>query len=41
MTGQFSAGVSGFLLWDWVPSDEGGCTYENITAGDPLLGDAA
>jgi mannan endo-1,4-beta-mannosidase len=38
MTGQFSAGVSGFLLWDWVPSDEGGCTYENITAGDPLLG---
>jgi hypothetical protein len=38
MTGQFSAGVSGFLLWDWMPSNSGGCVYEDITAADPLLG---
>jgi len=38
MTAQFSAGVSGFLLWDWMPSNGGGCVYEDITAADPLLG---
>jgi hypothetical protein len=37
ITGQFSAGVSGFLLWEWMPSNDGGCIYEDIAAGDPLL----
>jgi len=38
MTGQFAAGVSGFLLWDYVPSNRGGCVCEDITAADPPVG---
>jgi hypothetical protein len=39
MTAQFAAGVSGFLAWDWVPSNPGGgntCSYD-IGPGDPLI----
>ncbi|MEA2566052.1 MAG: mannan endo,4-beta-mannosidase, partial [Actinomycetota bacterium] len=38
MAVQFSAGVSGYLLWEWMTSNGGGCVYEDITAADPLLG---
>jgi mannan endo-1,4-beta-mannosidase len=37
MDAQFRAGVAGFLVWNWVPENEGGCHYETITAGDPLM----
>ncbi|MBL7513167.1 cellulase family glycosylhydrolase [Frankia nepalensis] len=35
MTKQFSGGVSGFLVWNWIPGTEG-CDY-GISAGDPTL----
>lgn len=37
MDAQFKAGIAGFLPWNWVPVNEGGCHYETITADDPLM----
>ena len=35
-TAMFGAGVAGALLWDWLPSASGTCTYD-IAPGDPAL----
>lgn len=32
---QFSAGASGLLVWDWVPSSDSVCSYDTYP-GDPL-----
>jgi mannan endo-1,4-beta-mannosidase len=38
MTAQFGAGSSGFLAWDWVPSNPGnGACSTDIGPGDPLI----
>jgi hypothetical protein len=34
---QLSAGVAGFLPWDYMPTDDHSCNYETITADDPLM----
>jgi hypothetical protein len=37
LSGQFAAGVSGVVVWDWVHGGAGTmCTYDIVT-GDPLL----
>ncbi len=38
MSAQLSAGVSGFMPWNYVPSDPGGgaCSYD-VGPGDPLI----
>jgi hypothetical protein len=33
---QVAAGSSGMLVWNWVPTSEGGCTYD-VAPSDPLL----
>ncbi len=43
MSAQFAAGISGFLPWDYVPSNPGGgntCSYD-IGPGDPLISELA
>lgn len=34
---QLAAGASGILLWDWVPTVSGPCSYD-IAPGDPTMG---
>ncbi len=36
LTAQFRAGISGFLVWNWVPKPDPGCTFD-IGPRDPLL----
>jgi mannan endo-1,4-beta-mannosidase len=36
MTAQFSAGVSGFLVWDWEPTAPTSCMFD-FGPGDPLI----
>jgi mannan endo-1,4-beta-mannosidase len=33
---QFPAGVSGFLVWNWVPAPDPGCTFD-VGPGDPIM----
>jgi hypothetical protein len=33
---QFQAGVSGLLVWDWVPSLSNTCSYD-VVSTDPML----
>ncbi len=43
MSAQFAAGISGFVPWDYVPSNPGGgntCSYD-IGPGDPLITELA
>ncbi|MCW2500615.1 MAG: beta-mannosidase [Frankiales bacterium] len=35
--GQSARGVKGFLVWNYMPTNDGSCNYETVTAGDPVL----
>jgi hypothetical protein len=34
---QLAAGAAGFMPWNWMPTNDGSCSYETITTGDPVL----
>jgi mannan endo-1,4-beta-mannosidase len=35
--GQFAKGDKGFLVWNYMPTNDGSCNYETVTAGDPVM----
>ena len=35
--GQLAAGAAGFMPWNWMPTNDGSCSSETITTGDPVL----
>jgi endo-1,4-beta-mannosidase len=36
-TAQLAAGAAGFMPWNWMPTNDGSCSYETVTTGDPVL----
>ncbi len=37
MDAAFQAGAAGYLPWNWWPTSNSGCIYENITSEDPTF----